>query len=254
MRSSSRRSILAPSERVVVDVLFEQPGELALEHRTPEKTYSLATIAVSDEPASPSLAEAFETLRTAPELAAERERLDRVPGGRARQDARVRRRDGLRRARGAGRLHVPDASGRRQRGAGQLPAVRDEAHAGGDRRTRARCIPRWSARSLAAARVRHEAAPVAHVAQAGGATRARARPPRAWPRPRAGGHAATSTAQGMARATVTTTRPRRHRVGGRHGRGQPDDDAGEHPLEARRPGDGRREPRRSPGSSASATA
>src|SRR3954451_12841720 len=29
--------ILAPSERVVVDVLFEQPGQLTLEHRTPER-------------------------------------------------------------------------------------------------------------------------------------------------------------------------------------------------------------------------
>ena len=38
--------ILAPSERVVVDVLFEQPGQLTLEHRTPERTYSLATIDV----------------------------------------------------------------------------------------------------------------------------------------------------------------------------------------------------------------
>src|SRR3954454_7164424 len=32
---------LAPSERVIVDVLFEQPGELAMEHRTPERTYKL---------------------------------------------------------------------------------------------------------------------------------------------------------------------------------------------------------------------
>ena len=31
--------VLAPSERVVVDVLFEQPGQLTLEHRTPERTY-----------------------------------------------------------------------------------------------------------------------------------------------------------------------------------------------------------------------
>ena len=38
--------ILAPSERAVVDVLFEQPGQLTLEHRTPERTYSLATIDV----------------------------------------------------------------------------------------------------------------------------------------------------------------------------------------------------------------
>lgn len=44
--------ILAPSERVVVDVLFEWRGELTLEHRTrtPERTYALATIDVSAEP------------------------------------------------------------------------------------------------------------------------------------------------------------------------------------------------------------
>jgi FtsP/CotA-like multicopper oxidase with cupredoxin domain len=67
--------VLAPSERAVVDALFETPGRLTLEHRTPERTYSLATIDVSDRPASPDLAERFEMLRTAPELAAERERL-----------------------------------------------------------------------------------------------------------------------------------------------------------------------------------
>jgi FtsP/CotA-like multicopper oxidase with cupredoxin domain len=69
--------ILAPSERAVVDVLFEQPGELALEHRTPEKTYRLARITVNDDVAQPSLAEAFEVLRRDPELAAEREQLGR---------------------------------------------------------------------------------------------------------------------------------------------------------------------------------
>jgi FtsP/CotA-like multicopper oxidase with cupredoxin domain len=67
--------ILAPSERVVVDVLFETSGELTLEHRTPDRTYELASITVSEEPATPSLAEAFSELRTAPELTAERERL-----------------------------------------------------------------------------------------------------------------------------------------------------------------------------------
>jgi FtsP/CotA-like multicopper oxidase with cupredoxin domain len=69
--------ILAPSERAVVDVLFEQPGELTLEHRTPEKTYRLARITVTDDVAQPSLAEAFEVLRRDPELAAERENLGR---------------------------------------------------------------------------------------------------------------------------------------------------------------------------------
>src|SRR5881398_3612739 len=42
---------------------------------TPDRTYKLADITVSDEQATPSLAEAFSTLRTAPELSAERERL-----------------------------------------------------------------------------------------------------------------------------------------------------------------------------------
>ena len=67
--------ILAPSERVVIDVLFEQPGQLTLEHRTPERTYSLATIDVGAQPAVPSLAEQFDVLRHNSEWVAERERL-----------------------------------------------------------------------------------------------------------------------------------------------------------------------------------
>jgi FtsP/CotA-like multicopper oxidase with cupredoxin domain len=67
--------ILAPSERVVVDVLFEQPGHLTIEHRTPARTYQMATIHVSDEPAAPSLAQQFDTLRHNPEWVAERGRL-----------------------------------------------------------------------------------------------------------------------------------------------------------------------------------
>ena len=47
--------ILAPSERVVVDVLFDQPGELRLEHHTPERVYPLAAIQVSEDRAEPSL-------------------------------------------------------------------------------------------------------------------------------------------------------------------------------------------------------
>jgi FtsP/CotA-like multicopper oxidase with cupredoxin domain len=70
-------AILAPSERVILDVLFECAGPLALEHHTPEKVYRLASIAVGDEPAEASLAEAFEQLRSDPELCAEREGLDR---------------------------------------------------------------------------------------------------------------------------------------------------------------------------------
>jgi hypothetical protein len=70
--------VLAPSERAVVDVLVERPGELALEHHTPDRSYQLATIVVSEEPAVPSpAAQEFEQLRRAPELAAERRQLDR---------------------------------------------------------------------------------------------------------------------------------------------------------------------------------
>jgi FtsP/CotA-like multicopper oxidase with cupredoxin domain len=67
--------ILAPSERIVIDVLFEQPGQLTLEHRTPEQTYSLARILVDAEASAPSLADKFDSLRHNPEWVAERERL-----------------------------------------------------------------------------------------------------------------------------------------------------------------------------------
>jgi FtsP/CotA-like multicopper oxidase with cupredoxin domain len=70
--------LLAPSERGVVDVLVERPGELALEHHTPDRTYRLATLHVSEERAAPSpAAREFEQLRRAPELEAERAQLDR---------------------------------------------------------------------------------------------------------------------------------------------------------------------------------
>ena len=68
--------IIAPSERVIVDVLFDRPGELTLEHRTPGRTYPLAQIQVSEEPAEPSLTDEFANLRTNADMAAERERIE----------------------------------------------------------------------------------------------------------------------------------------------------------------------------------
>jgi FtsP/CotA-like multicopper oxidase with cupredoxin domain len=68
--------ILAPSERAVVDVLFGEPGRLELQHRTPDRACRLATITVTGEQATPSLAGQFGVLRTAPELAALREFFD----------------------------------------------------------------------------------------------------------------------------------------------------------------------------------
>ncbi len=67
--------VLAPSERVVVDVLFDRPGELTLEHRTPERVYPLAAIHVSDEQIEPSYADQFEVLRTNADMVAQRERI-----------------------------------------------------------------------------------------------------------------------------------------------------------------------------------
>jgi FtsP/CotA-like multicopper oxidase with cupredoxin domain len=68
--------LLAPSERAVVDVLFDQPGELTLEHRTPDRAYRLAAVTVREAPATPALTREFEVLRGAVELEAERRHLD----------------------------------------------------------------------------------------------------------------------------------------------------------------------------------
>jgi FtsP/CotA-like multicopper oxidase with cupredoxin domain len=68
--------VLAPSERVTVDVMFDDPGQLTLEHHTPARVYPLAALTVSPEPAVPSLADEYERLRTDPELTAERAGLD----------------------------------------------------------------------------------------------------------------------------------------------------------------------------------
>jgi FtsP/CotA-like multicopper oxidase with cupredoxin domain len=67
--------VLAPSERVVIDVLFDQAGDLVLEHRTPDRIYPIAQIRVAEQRAEPSLDEQFEVLRTNADMAAERERI-----------------------------------------------------------------------------------------------------------------------------------------------------------------------------------
>ena len=151
--------VLAPSERVVVDVLFEEPGRVALEHRTPERTYTLATIDVAAEPATPPLADEFAVLRVNPEWAAERQRLDayvdaapdktlafvaemdmgapegdvvyvcpmhpEVVGEESDRCPEVRHE--ARRGRGPGDLRLPDAPRGRERAARPLPEVRHEA-------------------------------------------------------------------------------------------------------------------------------
>jgi FtsP/CotA-like multicopper oxidase with cupredoxin domain len=72
--------VIAPSERVVLDVLFNAAGELSLEHRTPERVYPLAAIRVSAERAEPSFEREFEELRTNADMAEERERIASLVG------------------------------------------------------------------------------------------------------------------------------------------------------------------------------
>src|SRR3954466_4917198 len=69
--------LLAPSERAVVDVLFDAPGQVQLQHRTPERVYDLGTFTVApdDRGGSPA-AGSYAELRVDPELTAEHRLLD----------------------------------------------------------------------------------------------------------------------------------------------------------------------------------
>ncbi len=62
--------LLAPSERAVVDVLFDTPGDVRLEHRTPDHVYDLGGFSVSAAEAGHA-ARSFEVLRIDPQLTAE---------------------------------------------------------------------------------------------------------------------------------------------------------------------------------------
>jgi FtsP/CotA-like multicopper oxidase with cupredoxin domain len=68
--------MLSPSERAIVDVLFETPGSVTVEHRTPGHAYDLGTIVVGDEPIGRSFGLDFEQLRTSAELTADRARVE----------------------------------------------------------------------------------------------------------------------------------------------------------------------------------
>jgi FtsP/CotA-like multicopper oxidase with cupredoxin domain len=63
--------LLAPSERAVVDVLFDTPGEAHLEHRTPNHTYDLGVFSVEGTATGDTVG-SFGELRTDPELTTER--------------------------------------------------------------------------------------------------------------------------------------------------------------------------------------
>jgi FtsP/CotA-like multicopper oxidase with cupredoxin domain len=62
--------LLAPSERAVLDVRFESPGEARLENRTPDRVYGLGRFSVRHDPGTTEAAAAFDVLRADPELSA----------------------------------------------------------------------------------------------------------------------------------------------------------------------------------------
>ena len=68
--------MLAPSERAVLDVMFDAPGEARLEHRTPDHVYDLGEFAVEGNSAT-AAAGSFQALRVEPQLAAEHQSIDR---------------------------------------------------------------------------------------------------------------------------------------------------------------------------------
>ncbi|MFP5319774.1 MAG: multicopper oxidase domain-containing protein [Acidimicrobiia bacterium] len=59
--------LLAPSERAIVDVLFDQPGEVPLQHRTPDRVYELGRFTVAGTGPGEA-ARHFDNLRVDPEL------------------------------------------------------------------------------------------------------------------------------------------------------------------------------------------
>jgi FtsP/CotA-like multicopper oxidase with cupredoxin domain len=66
--------LLAPSERAALDVLFEAPGEVRLEHRTPEHVYDFGAFSVSGT-STGTAAGSFEDLRVDQDLTRERQSL-----------------------------------------------------------------------------------------------------------------------------------------------------------------------------------
>lgn len=63
--------ILSPSERAIIEVLFANAGSYKLEHKTPERTYTLGTITVSGEKAATSFDKEFAVLRSNSDIQSE---------------------------------------------------------------------------------------------------------------------------------------------------------------------------------------
>ncbi len=63
--------LLSPSERAIVEVLFADAGSYKIEHKTPERTYTLGTITVSPEKVATSYSKEFGVLRSNKDIQSE---------------------------------------------------------------------------------------------------------------------------------------------------------------------------------------
>ena len=124
--------MLAPSERAVLDVLFDTPGEVRLEHRTPDHVYDLGAFAVEGSSTGGRrgvVRRVARRPRAHRRASVDRSRHRTAAG----QGARLRGLDAapLRGRRCAGDLlRLPDAPGGHVVGAGNLPEVRHEVAPG----------------------------------------------------------------------------------------------------------------------------
>lgn len=75
--------ILAPSERAIIEVLFNKSGTYILQNANPSKTYNLATFKVTDQKVDQSYANEFQTLRVNQDVIADidkfRDSFDKTP-------------------------------------------------------------------------------------------------------------------------------------------------------------------------------
>ncbi len=62
--------LISPSERVIIEVMFNKAGSFSIENRTPKKTYTLGTVKVTSEAISPSYSLEFAKLRESKETIA----------------------------------------------------------------------------------------------------------------------------------------------------------------------------------------
>ena len=125
--------VLAPSERVVVDVQFTEPGTVTLEHHTPDRVYPLAEVTVIAEHVAPDLTGVFGRLRVNADMVAERHRITpMLDAAAAKTVAFVAEMDmdsSRHRTRRRGDLRLPDAPRREKHRTSSVPGLRDETAA-----------------------------------------------------------------------------------------------------------------------------